>query len=94
MKMSKQILQRLQAYSPQDFKQWKKDGLAELLFLYLNAKREELRKYILNEFDGCTIAKDKMDGILTRQAFAACLKAVNEVTLNDMIDFYTEQAND
>lgn len=84
----KQILTKLKEYNPKDFKDWKEHGLTELFFQYVRDKRQELRDYILNEFDGCAINAGKIDDIKTRQAFASCLGALDSVSLEAMIEYY------
>lgn len=88
--MKQEILNKLKEYNPQDFKDWKKTGLAEILFAYLKDKKEELRQYVLNEFDGCAISESNLADIKLRQAFASCLGAIESLTFEDIKEYYAE----
>ena len=89
--MNNKILNKLTEYNPQDYKDWKKSGLAEIFFAYLSDKKDELRQYVLNEFDGCAISEKNLPDIKLRQAFASCISAIETLTWEDIKDYYAEK---
>lgn len=90
--MSK-LTDKLKEYSPKDWEQFKMTGLGKILFQYLMDSLEDNRRLTLLQFDGCEINEQNLSVIKNRQMYAACLRDILNLELQNIKDYYEGKEN-